>query len=448
MQRHSSIRLTRKQWIKMNIDLEEVTNHAYLVLAIFLIGYAAIITEQLIKFNKAATALLMGIGCWAVLFLEPAESVERHLYIFSFQMFKVSQVLFFLMGALTIVEIINAHKGFRIITRSLRIRSKRKMLWTTGILTFFLSSVLDNLTTTIVMISLIAKLIEASEERLILGGIVVIAANSGGAWTPIGDVATTLLWIYGQITTWAVMRDLFLPSIFGLITCLFWFSFKFTGFFDVTNGDKEEPEPWGTLVLILGICSLIFVPFFKVLTNLPAFMGMMCGLGFMWVITDLLHHKYREREYLRVTAILPKVDISIILFYLGVLLSINALESAGLLKTMSQWLNLNIKTSEFIPILVGLVSSVVDNVSLVAATIGMYDLKQFKTDSTFWQTMAYCAGTGGSILIIGSAAGVAFMALEKVSFMWYTKKITTPALIAYFAGVALYFLLSPLTKSI
>jgi len=431
----------------MDINLEEITHHAHLVLGIFLVGYTAIIIEQVIKLNKAATGLLMGIGCWMVLFLEPAESVDRHLYIFSFQMFKVSQILFFLMGALTIVEIINTHKGFSIITKSLRIRSKRKMLWATGLVTFFLSSVLDNLTTTVVMVSLIAKLIEDREERLMLGGVIVIAANSGGAWTPIGDVATTLLWIYGQITTWAVMRDLFLPSILGLSACLFWFSFKFKGQFAVTEGVKEEKvEPWGTLVLILGICSLVFVPFFKVLTDLPAFMGMMFGLGFMWVVTDLLHYKYRDREHLRVTAILPRVDISVIFFYLGVLLSISSLESAGLLKNMSLWLNLHMKTPEFIPILIGLVSSVVDNVSLVAATIGMYNLKQFKTDSSFWQMVAYCAGTGGSILIIGSAAGVALMAIEKVDFMWYMKKITVPALIAYFVGLAVYFLLSPLTK--
>lgn len=432
----------------MDINLEEITHHANLVLCMFLVGYTAIVIEQIIKMNKAATALLMGIACWTILFLEPAEGVERHLYIFTFQMFKVAQVLFFLLGALTIVEIINAHKGFRVITRSLRMRSKRKMLWSTALVTFFLSSVLDNLTTTVVMISLLAKLIKDREERLLMGGMVVIAANSGGAWTPIGDVATTLLWIYGQITTWAVMRDLFLPSILGLVASLIWFNSTFTGEFDVDETlQEEEQEPWGTLILILGIGSLIFVPIFKTLTGLPAFMGMMLGLGFMWCVTDLLHFKYREREHLRVTAILPKVEISVIFFYLGVLLAINSLESAGLLSEMSKWLNVHVKTSEYIPVLIGLVSSIVDNVSLVAATIGMYDLKQFGVDSTFWQAVAYCAGTGGSILIIGSAAGVAFMALEKVDFMWYTKKITIPALIAYFFGLAMYFLLSPLTKA-
>jgi Na+/H+ antiporter NhaD/arsenite permease-like protein len=426
----------------MDINLEEITHHASLVLAVFLIGYAAIIVEQLIKLNKSATALLMGVGCWTILFLEPAESVERHLFIFSFQMFKVSQILFFLMGALTIVEIINVHKGFAVITNSLKIRSRRKLLWTTGMITFFLSSMLDNLTTTIVMISLLTKLVDNREERLLLGGAVVIAANSGGAWTPIGDVATTILWIYGQITSLAIMRDLFLPSILGLAACLLWFGREFKG--DLPSFDSmqnEKQEPWGTLILILGIASLIFVPIFKVLTDLPAFMGMMCGLGFMWVVTDLLHYKYRERNHLRVTSILPRVDLSVILFYLGVLLAINSLESAGLLKNMAQWLNSHVTTPEYIPVLIGLASSVIDNVSLVTATIGMYDLHQFKTDSTFWQTVAYCAGTGGSILIIGSAAGVALMALEKVDFTWYLKKITIPALIAYFGGLAVYALL-------
>lgn len=427
----------------MNVNLEEITHHAFLVLAIFLIGYLSIIIEEVIKLNKAATALLMGISCWIVLFLEPAESVEKHLYIFSFQMFKVSQILFFLIGGLTIVEIINAHQGFRVITDLLKIRSKRKMLWSTGLTAFFLSSVLDNLTTTIVMVSLISKLCDNREERLLLGGIIVIAANCGGAWTPIGDIATTLLWIYGQITTVAIMRDLFLPSLGGLLACLCWVSYQFKGEFNASQFDKETPkEPWGTLILILGIASLIFVPIFKVLTDLPPFMGMMFSLGIMWIITDVLHCKYDERQHLRVTSILPKVDISVILFYLGILLAINSLESAGLLKSLSQWLNSHTTTPEMIPILIGLASSAVDNVSLVAASIAMYgESGQFHTDSPFWQAMAYCAGTGGSILVIGSAAGVALMALEKMDFMWYMKKITFPALIAYFAGLGIYFLL-------
>lgn len=429
----------------MEINLEEITHHASWVLIAFLLGYTAIVIEEFIKFNKAATALLMAIACWTILFLEPAESVERHLFIFTFQMFKVSQILFFLIGALTIVEIINAHKGFGVITKNLAIPSKRVMLWATSIVTFFLSAVLDNLTTTIVMLSLIAKIVENREERLMLGGMVVIAANVGGAWTPIGDVATTLLWINGQVSTLAIMRDLFLPSFCGLVACLLWFSPKFKGNFETTAYKPETIEPGGNLILILGIGSLIFVPIFKILTDLPAFMGMMFGLGVMWVVTDLMHYRYREREHLRVTSILPKVDISVILFYLGVLLSINSLESSGLLKNMANMLNAYVPSLLIIPVLIGLVSSVVDNVSLVAATIAMYDVKTIPTDSPFWQAIAYCAGTGGSILVIGSAAGIALMAMEKVDFMWYTKKITIPALLTFFVGIAAYFLLSPLT---
>ncbi len=434
----------------MDYSVEEITHHASWVLAIFLIGYVAIVIEELVKFNKAATALLMAIGCWVLLFAEPAESVQRHTTILTFQMFKVSQVLFFLLGALTIVEIVNVHKGFQSITNKLMIRSKRRMLWTSGFVTFFLSAVLDNLTTTIVMVSLITKIIENREERLLYGGMIVVAANAGGAWTPIGDVATTLLWINGQITTVGVVRDLFLPSLLGFIACLIWFTFKVNGEFDIkeTNQNQPQVEPGGNLVLILGICCLIFVPIFRILTDLPPYMGMMFGLGIMWVVTDLLHYRYEDRNHLRVTSVLPKVDVSVILFYLGVLLSINALESAGLLRQMAEWLNSHIPNPLQIPVLVGLVSSVVDNVSLVAATIGMYDLKTFGVDSTFWQIAAYCAGTGGSILIVGSAAGIALMALERCSFMWYMRNITIPASITYFAGIAFYLLLSPFTRSL
>lgn len=434
----------------MDVNLEETTHHAYLVLGIFMVGYIAIIIEELIKLNKAATALLMAVGCWTILFLEPSDSISRHLYILTFQMFKVSQVVFFLIGALTIVEIINAHRGFQVITKRLLMRSKQKLLWTAGLMTFFLSSILDNLTTTVVMVSLISKLLEDREERLILGGIIVIAANAGGTWTPIGDVSTTLLWIYGQITTLAILRDLFLPSLLGLVACLIWFSPRFRGEINRVNEEElrtQNSEPGGPLVLIIGVCSLIFVPVFKLLTDLPPFMGMMFGLGVMWVLTDLLHYKFKERDHLRVVSVLPRVDISVILFYLGVLLSINSLESAGILKNLSGWLQENISTPSIIPVLIGLASSVIDNVSLVAATIGMYGLEPYHTDSFFWQAVAYCAGTGGSILIIGSAAGIALMAIEKVDFLWYAKKMTIPALLTFFVGLISYSLLSQLTHS-
>lgn len=428
----------------MTENLQETTHHAGIVLFIFLAGYLAIIIEELINLNKAATALLMAVGCWTLLFLEPGDSADKHLYILTFQMFKVSQVVFFLLGALTIVEIINVHKGFEVITRRLITKSKRKLLWTTGLLTFFLSSVLDNLTTTIVMVSLITKLLTDRQERLILGGAVVIAANAGGVWTPIGDVSTTLLWIYGQVTSWGILRSLFFPSILGLVAALAWIGLSFKG--EITNrssqASQELPEPWSQQILFLGICSLIFVPFFKLLTDLPPFMGMLLGLGILWATTDLIHYKFSERQRLRVVSILPKVDISVLIFYLGILLSINALESAGLLKQLSEWMNQHVPSPNLVPAFVGLASSVVDNVSLVAATIGMYGLETFHTDSFFWLAVAYCAGTGGSIFIIGSAAGIALMALEKTNFMEYLKKTTVPALLTFFVGLISFFLFS------
>ena len=423
----------------MTLKMEEVTDYSGLLLGLFAIGYLAIVIEEIIKLNKVATALLMAVGCWAILFLQPAESVARHLGMLSDQLFKVSQVVFFILGALTIVEIINAHQGFQIVTRRLLMRSKRKLLWTAGISTFFLSAVLDNLTTTIVMLSLIQKIVSERNDRLVLGGMIVIAANAGGAWTPIGDVSTTLLWIYGQVSTTGVLKDLFLPSIIGLIATLTWIGSHFKGELNIPQSKSQTAmEPGGYTVLIAGVCSLIFIPFFKALTGLPPFMGMLFGLGIMWLITDILHYGLEERRHLKVTEILPKVDISIIFFYLGILLSINSLESEGILKQLSEWLNTHIAATYIIPVLIGFGSALVDNVSLVAATIGMYG-QSFPIDSFFWQTLCYAAGTGGSILVIGSAAGIAFMSIEKVDFLWYTKNMTCMALLTFLVGLAVYY---------
>jgi Na+/H+ antiporter NhaD/arsenite permease-like protein len=334
--------------------------------------------------------------------------------------------------------VINVHNGFQVVTKKLYIHSKKRMLWITSLVTFFLSSVLDNLTTTIVMVSLIAKIVEQREERWLLGGAIVIAANSGGAWTPIGDVATTLLWISGEVTTTALIGYLFLPSLIGLAASFLWLGRYFHGRFEFSAVPKESSEPGSRLVLCLGVCALVFVPVFKILTGLPPFMGMMLGVGVMWAVTDILHYKNDEKQYLRLVYVLPKVDVSIILFYLGVLLSINALESAGLLKSMAEWIDGHL-SSNLIPVLIGLISSIVDNVSLVAAAIGMYGIDRFGIDSAFWLAIAYAAGTGGSILIIGSAAGVALMALEKVDFMWYLRRVAIPALAAYFVGLGIFW---------
>lgn len=423
--------------------MEQLTFYADWVAILFIIGYLAVVIEEFLHLNKSATALFMAIACWTVLFLEPKESIEKHLGALGEEMFKVTQVLFFLLGALIIVEIINTHKGFAIITRVLRVSSKKKLFLLVGLFTFFLSSVLDNLTTTIVMVSIGRKLLENREERLLLGGSVVVAANAGGAWTPIGDVATTLLWISGELTAFPIIRDLFLPSLACLFTYLLLDHKNFKGTIELENrvGEEEKTEPYGTLILCLGIASLIFVPVFRALTGLPPFFGMMLGVGILWYATDLLHYKYPERWHLRVTETLPKVDISVILFYLGILLSIFALESAKILEWLGNEIAIYISSPKIIPVLVGLASSVIDNVSLVAAAIGMYGLKSFGIDSEFWQLMAYCAGTGGSILIIGSAAGVAFMSIEKADFLWYLKNVSLKATLAYFSGIVIYILI-------
>jgi Na+/H+ antiporter NhaD/arsenite permease-like protein len=344
---------------------------------------------------------------------------------------------------LTIVEIISAHKGFQLISRNIRIRSKRKLLWSLGFITFFLSSVLDNLTTTIIMVTLLRKLTDVGDERWLLGGAVVIAANAGGAWTPIGDVTTTMLWIGGQLSTLAIMKNLFLPSIACLLAALFCLTFCLKGNFSSSSMQKEEKiEPMGTTIFWLGVGCLIFVPIFKIVTGLPPFMGILFGLGLMWLFTDLIHSRYHDRDHLRVPHIMTRIDVTGVLFFLGILLAINALHTAGLLEDLAQWMNRTIANSNIIAIAIGLVSAVIDNVPLVAAAMGMYDLSQYPVGSTFWNLIAYCAGTGGSILIIGSAAGVAFMGLERVQFFWYLRHIGFAAFVGYFAGVGVFKLMA------
>lgn len=410
---------------------------------VFIIGYLLITIEHITKINKAAIALLMAVVCWILQFgngswthLENMRHLGEHLA-------DISQVIFFLIGALTIVEIINAHNGFKVLSNHIKIKSKKKMFWTVGLIAFFLSSILDNLTTTIVMIAFLQKIIENRNDRLIIGGGVVIAANAGGAWTPIGDVTTTMLWIGNQITTFNIMKEIFLPSIVCFIVSFFLLSFSLKGSMDFKENkfEENENEPYGEIVFWLGIAALIFVPIFKGLTGLPPYMGMLFGLSFLWIITDILHSKYLNRGHLRVPEILGKIDLSSALFFLGILLCIDSLESAGILNRLALYLDHNIGYTSIIALMIGLASAVVDNVPLVAATMGMYELSQYPTDSPFWSLIAYCAGTGGSILIFGSAAGVVFMGLERADFIWYLKKISLPALLGFFAGALVYILI-------
>lgn len=414
-----------------------------LMIITFVIGYLFITIEHQTKINKTSVALLMAIFCWIFQFANEALTPESNLSFLHEHLCSISQVIFFLIGALTIVEIISVHKGFKMIADCIKIRKKSHLLWFIGFISFFLSAVLDNLTTTIIMVSLLRKMIPEGKDRLLLGGAVVVAANAGGAWTPIGDVTTTMLWIGGQLSTLEVIKVLFLPSVACALVAFLCLSFTLKGEFELSKATEEETEePYSRTVFWMGIGCLIFVPVFKVLTGLPPFMGVILGLGFLWLFTDLVHSKCGDRNHLLVPQIITKIDIAGVLFFLGILLCVDALSTAGLLNQLANWMDHRIGNTSIIAVAVGLASAVVDNVPLVAATMGMYDLTQFPKDSHFWNLIAYCAGTGGSILVIGSAAGVAFMGLEKVDFFWYFKRVGIPATAGYFAGIGVYQLLN------
>jgi Na+/H+ antiporter NhaD/arsenite permease-like protein len=415
-----------------------------LIILTFIMGYAAITLEHSIKINKAATALVTGVICWTIYVLsEPdkhlvTEQLMKHLG-------EVSGILFFLLGAMTIVELIDANDGFQVITDRIKTRSAVKLLWVIAIITFFLSAILDNLTTTIVIVSLLRKLISDKRQRLLFIGITVIAANAGGAWSPLGDVTTTMLWIGGQITAANTVKGLFMPSVVCLLIPLLLISPTLKGtVMAVVKDEKQQLKPvfHRNFVFILGISVLIFVPFFKTVTHLPPFMAILFGLGFIWIVTEILHSQSdtADKHALSVAYALRKIDTPSILFFLGILVSIAALQSTGQLTQLAQWLTSTIKNDTVIVICVGLLSAVVDNVPLVAASQGMYGLEQYPTDSFFWQFLAYATGTGGSALIIGSAAGVAAMGMEKITFFWYLKRISWLALAGYFAGIIIYLI--------
>jgi Na+/H+ antiporter NhaD/arsenite permease-like protein len=416
-----------------------------IIIIIFILGYTAIAFEHKIKLNKSATALITGILCWAVYILFTTdkhlinEQLAEHLG-------DLSGILFFLLGAMTIVELIDAHDGFNVITDRITQTNKKSLIWIIAFITFFLSALLDNLTTTIVMVSLLRKLIKDDHDRLYFVGMVVIAANAGGAWSPIGDVTTTMLWIGGQITTVNIILKLILPSLFCLLIPLIFISFNLKG--KVEKSDIETttqailPKKQQNIVLFSGIFILILVPVFKTLTHLPPYMGMLLGLGILWVITEIIHSKKDEEDKhtLTVAHALRNIDTPSILFFLGILISIAALQSTGILVNLAQFMTKSIGNDSIIVMSIGLLSAIVDNVPLVAAAQGMYDLTIYPTDHYFWEFLAYCTGTGGSALIIGSAAGVAAMGIEKINFFWYIKKISWLALIGFFAGAIVYIL--------
>lgn len=424
-----------------------------LMIIVFVVGYAAIALEHPIKIDKAASALITGVLVWTLFVFTGADShfIEEELL---HHLSEISSILFFLLGAMTIVELIDAHEGFAIITDKITTTKKVKLLWIISVLTFFFSAALDNLTTSIVMISLLRKLIDDKYDRWFFAGIVVVAANAGGAWSPIGDVTTTMLWIGGQLTTATIISTLFIPSLVAMVVPLLVLTFTLKGNVErpiTKEGLEHYINPTTAfernLIFFLGLAGLLFVPIFKTVTHLPPFMGMMLSLGVMWAVTEVIHSsKNREdKSHLSVIGVLRKVDTSSVLFFLGILLAVAGLQSAGHLAVMAGSLNDVFNGNIYaINIVIGLLSSIVDNVPLVAGSMGMYEVAAagvFAQDGVFWQFLAFCAGTGGSALIIGSAAGVAVMGLEKIDFVWYLKKISILALIGYFAGAGTYILI-------
>jgi len=417
-----------------------------LLILVFVLGYLGIVFEHNVKINKTAFALFTGSLIWAIYaFINPDHAfIESEL---SEHLSEISSILFFLMGAMTIVELVDTFHGFDIITDRIKSKNLQTLLWIVSLITFFLSAALDNLTTTIVMITLLRKLIHDRENRMFLVGMVVIAANAGGAFSPIGDVTTTMLWIGGQVSTFAIIKELFLPSLVCLLIPLFVISLSLKG--KTIEGAKKTEENHGTsfeknLIFFLGIGGLLFVPVFKTFTHLPPYMGILFVLSILWIASELLSAKKKPEHQKRYSIYnaLSKLDITTILFFLGILLAVAGLQSADLLNQAATWLSQKFENQTVIVTLIGLLSSVVDNVPLVAGAMGMYSLETFPMDHSFWELLAYCAGTGGSCLIIGSAAGVAAMGMEKLDFFWYVKKISWLALIGYFSGIAVFILLN------
>ncbi|MEY4757936.1 MAG: hypothetical protein RJA34_2834 [Pseudomonadota bacterium] len=415
------------------------------LVATFVLAYAAIALEHPLKINKSASALVGAGLLWTIyaLAVDNPHLVSEQL---GESLMGTAQIVFFLMGAMTIVEVIDAHNGFDVITSRIKTSRLSSLMWMVGFVAFFLSAILDNLTTTIVMVSLMKKLLAKRDDRLFFAGIIVIAANAGGAWTPIGDVTTTMLWIGGQITAAEIMKGLFLPSLINLLVPLAVTS-VLLGSQPIVAPQRDDNErmPETTafernLMFFLGLGILVAVPVFKTVTHLPPFLGILFGLGLLWLVGDLVHRKKEDedKEHLTLVRALTRIDMSSIVFFIGILLSVATLEHTHILSSIAQWLDLHVGRQDVIVMLIGLVSAVVDNVPLVAAAMGMYSLDQYPTDSFLWEFMAYCAGTGGSILIIGSAAGVAAMGLEKIDFIWYLRKISALALIGYLAGALFY----------
>ena len=417
-----------------------------ILILIFTLGYLAITLEQTIKINKSATALMTAVLCWTLI-ISNASNKELIIEQLSHHLSSISEIVFFLLGAMTIVEIIDAHDGFQNITERIKTNHKTKLIWLIAVITFFLSAVLDNLTSTIVMMSILNKLIEDKKTKWLLLGLVIISSNAGGAFSPIGDVTTTMLWIGGQISPLNIMKQTFLASLVCMVVPTLMINYMIKGKIEL-RANVENSLNFNTnsfernLIFYVGIGCLLFIPLFKTLTNLPPYMGMFLSLGIIWTLTELIHNKkhVNEKGILSVSHALRKIDTPSILFFFGILLSIASLEVVGVLPQMASTLNSSIGNLNLVAICIGLLSAVFDNVPLVAALQSMYSLNDYPQDHYFWELLAFTAGTGGSCLIIGSAAGVAVMGIEKIDFFWYLKKISWIALIGFIAGVATFLI--------
>lgn len=417
------------------------------LIVIFVIAYAAIALEHPLKINKSASALVGAGVLWTVYALASGSSHDIS-HELSETLSSTAQIVFFLIGAMTIVEVIDAHNGFQVITSRIKTTKLPSLMLLVSIVAFFLSAILDNLTTTIVMVSLMRKLLVKREDRLLFAGMIVIAANAGGAWSPIGDVTTTMLWIGGQITPTNIITGLFIPSAINLLVPMLIVCFMLRGRIIETPAKHQEDTydakttTERNVVFILGLGVLIAVPLFKSITHLPPFMGIMFGLGILWLVADLMHKNKIDENKHKLTLVhaLTRIDMASIVFFIGILLAVATLEHSHILSSLAKWLNETVGRQDIIVLMIGFASAIVDNVPLVAASMGMYNLEQYPVDSFLWIFLAYCAGTGGSILIIGSAAGVAAMGLEKIDFMWYLKKISLLATLGYLAGAATYMM--------
>lgn len=455
------------------------------LIILFFIGYLAIALEHPIRIDKSAVALLLGMLMWILYALgaeyivpnvepealasylmshprvaEASPHMQALSYILDVKIVEalgdITQTLFFLIGAMTIVELVDVHGGFSIITDHIKTRNKRRLLWVICITTFFFSAVLDNMTTTIVMIMLLRKLVEDKKEQWLYAGLIIIAANTGGAWSPIGDVTTIMLWVKGNVTAPALISYVLLPSIVAVVVPALWFSTQLKGQLEPvvaqTESDPNIDHRERLTMFILGVGGLIFVPIFKTLTHLPPFVGMLLVLAILWIYTEIFYNSKMMKERVvehRLPQVIKRIDMPSILFFLGILMAVQVLDASGILAATSSWLDEKVHNIYIINILLGTLSSIFDNVPLVAGVMGMYPVADvsavgyaanFVQDGVFWEFLSYCAGVGGSMLIIGSAAGVIAMGLEKISFGWYLKRCSLPALVGYLAGAGVYML--------